>query len=43
MPDGYRVFVVLDRKFGDRLSELPQTGAIWIVDAPLNRAAAQKI
>jgi hypothetical protein len=43
MPDGYRVFVVLDREFGDRLSELPRTGAVWIVDTPLNRAAAQKI
>jgi hypothetical protein len=43
MPDAYRVFVVLDREFGDRLSELAQTGPVWIVDAPLNRAAVQKI
>ena len=43
MPDAYRVFVVLDREYGDRLSELAQTGPVWIVDTPLNRTAAQKI
>jgi hypothetical protein len=42
MPDAYRVFVVLDREYGDRLSELAQTGPVWIVDTPLNRTAAQK-
>ena len=43
MPDAYRVFVVLDREYGERLSELAQTGPVWIVDTPLNRAAARKI
>jgi hypothetical protein len=43
MPDAYRVFVVLDREFGERISALAQTGPVWIVDTPLNRAAAQKI
>jgi hypothetical protein len=28
---------------GERLSELAQTGPVWIVDTPLNRAAAQKV
>lgn len=34
---------MLDREFGDRLSELAQAGPVWIVDTPLNRAAVQKI
>jgi hypothetical protein len=43
MGDAYRVFVVLDREYGERLSELTQKEPVWIVDTPLNRAAAQKI
>jgi hypothetical protein len=43
MPDAYRVFVVLDREFGGRIFALAETGPVWIVDTPLNRAAAQKI
>jgi hypothetical protein len=40
--DGYRVFVVLDRDYGERLSELAKNGPVWIVDTPTNRAAAQR-
>jgi hypothetical protein len=43
MAYAYSVFVVLDREYGKRLSELAQAGRMWIVDTPLNRAAAQKI
>ena len=43
MTNTYRVFIVLDREYGDRLSELARSGPVWIVDTPLNRAAAQKI
>jgi len=43
MADAYRVFVVVDREYGERLSELARTGPVWIVDTPNNRAAAQKI
>jgi hypothetical protein len=39
----YRVFVVLDRVYGERLSELARIGPVWIVDTTLNRAAAQGI
>jgi hypothetical protein len=43
MTDAYRVVVVLDREYGDRLSALAKAGPVWIVDTPLNRSAAQKI
>lgn len=41
--EGYRVFVVLDREYGERLSELAANGPVWIVDSPTNRAAAQRL
>jgi hypothetical protein len=43
MAEAYRVFVVVDREYGERLSELGRTGPVWIVDTPSNRAAAQKL
>ena len=43
MAEVYRVFVVLDREYGERLSELSLTGPVWIVDTPLNRATAQRV
>ncbi|MCU1299859.1 MAG: hypothetical protein JWQ87_143 [Candidatus Sulfotelmatobacter sp.] len=43
MAEAYRVFVVLDRNYGERVAVLAQTGPVWIVDTPLNRAAAQKL
>lgn len=42
MARAYRVFVVLDRNYGERVSDLTQAGPVWIVDTPLNRAAAQR-
>jgi hypothetical protein len=43
MPERYRVFVVLDREYGESLAELAQNGPVWIVDTATNRAAAQRI
>jgi len=43
MVDAYRVFVVLDREYGERLSALTQRGPVWIVDTPVNRAAADNM
>jgi len=43
MAGPYRVFVVLDRDYGQRLDELAQNGPVWIVDTPANRAVAQQI
>jgi hypothetical protein len=43
MREPYRVFVVVDRDYGQRLSELAQTGPVWIVDTAVNRTVAQQI
>jgi hypothetical protein len=43
MSDAHRVFLVVDREYGERLSELARTGPVWIVDTPNNRVAAQRI
>ncbi len=39
----YRVAVVVDGEYGERLYELARTGPVWIIDTPANRAAAQKL
>jgi hypothetical protein len=41
--DPYRVIVVLDREYGERLSQLVAQGPVWIIDTPTNRTVAQKI
>jgi hypothetical protein len=41
MAEAHRVFVVLDRDYGEGLSALTQKGPVWIVDTPLNRSVAQ--
>jgi len=43
MPEPYRIFVVVDREYGERLGKLAQTGPVWIVDTPANRSVAQQI
>jgi hypothetical protein len=43
MTGAYRVFVVLDREYGDRLSSLADNEPVWIVDTPTNRAAAKAV
>jgi hypothetical protein len=43
MNEPYRVFVVVDGDYGQRLAELAQTGPVWIVDTPANRTVAQQI
>jgi len=37
----YTVTVVLDRDYGERLSQIPSGQPVWIVDTPANRAAAE--
>ena len=39
----YTVCVVVDREFGDRLSELAAEVPVWIVNTTLNRTAAQQL
>jgi hypothetical protein len=43
MTEPYRVFVVVDLDYGQRLAALAQTGPVWIVDTPANRTVAQQI
>ncbi len=43
MAEAYRIFVVLDRGYGKRVSELARTGPVWIVDTALNRVAAAEV
>jgi hypothetical protein len=43
MLEPYRVFVVLDPAYGQRLDELAKNGPVWIVDTPANRSVAQQI
>jgi hypothetical protein len=38
----YRVVVVVDRGFGEKLESIPAGIPIWIVDSLVNRAAADK-
>jgi len=33
----YKVFVVVDREFGGKLSGLEQGVPVWIVDTPTNK------
>jgi hypothetical protein len=42
MAEPYRIFVVLDRDYGQRLCRLAQTGPVWVVDTPANRTAAEQ-
>ena len=37
----YTVGIVLDPDFGERLFPLARTMAVWVVDTPVNRAAAE--
>ncbi|BET65449.1 hypothetical protein ASA1KI_03670 [Opitutales bacterium ASA1] len=36
--DRYRVILVVDRWFGDRIRELPRGIPAWVVDSPLNHS-----
>ena len=39
----YRVFVVVDRDFGERLTALPSEVPVWIVDTFKNKEAAHRL
>ena len=43
MSEPYRVVVVVDRNYGQRLARLADSGPVWVVDSPTNRTAAQQI
>lgn len=39
----YKVYVVVDREFGEKLSELQRGIPVWIVDTPTNKPVAQRL
>ena len=41
-PIPYKVVVVVDREFGEKLSELEQGVPVWIVDTPTNKPVAER-
>ena len=42
MTEPCRIFVVLDREYGQRLNVLAPAGPVWVVDTPTNRSVAEK-
>jgi hypothetical protein len=43
MADPYKVCVIVDRNFGERLVELRQGVPVWIVDTPVNKSVSQRL
>jgi len=39
----HRVYVVVDREFGERLATLERGVPVWIVDTPTNKPVAQRL
>jgi hypothetical protein len=39
----YKVYVVVEREFGEQLGKLPRGARIWIVNTPTNRAIAERL
>src|SRR5450755_2439567 len=42
MDSPYKVFIVVDRQFGEKLAGLTPGVPVWIVDTPFNKPAAQR-
>ena len=38
----YKVYVVVDREFGEKLSELEEGVPVWIVDTATNKTVVQR-
>jgi hypothetical protein len=39
----YKVYVVVDREFGEKLADLEQGMPVWIVDTPANKTVVQRL
>jgi hypothetical protein len=39
----YKVYVVVDREFGERLAALERGVPVWIVETPANKIVAQRL
>jgi hypothetical protein len=38
----YKVYIVVDREFGDKLAEI-EGAPVWIVDTPINKAVVRRL
>jgi len=38
----YKVYVVVDREFGEKLGGIEQGAPVWVVDTPANKAVVQR-
>jgi len=43
MASPYKVYVVVDRQFGERLNELERGAPVWIVDSPYNMPVVKRL
>lgn len=43
MTTDYKVVVVVDEQFGERLALIPRGIPVWIVDTPVNKPVAQRL
>jgi hypothetical protein len=41
IPD--KVYIVVDRVFGEKLAELERSVPVWIVDTPINKSVVQRL
>jgi hypothetical protein len=39
----YKIYVVVERKFGEQLMEIPEGVPVWIVDTPINKPVAERL
>jgi hypothetical protein len=39
----YKVYIVVDREFGEQLAQLERGVPVWIVDTPANKVVAQRL
>jgi hypothetical protein len=39
----YKVYIVVDREFGEQLAELERGVPVWIVDTPTNKTVVQRL
>lgn len=43
MKSPYKVYVIVDRQFGEKLALLPSDNPVWIVDTPINKMVVQRL
>ena len=43
MKSPYKVYLIVDRQFGEKLALLPSGNPVWIVDTPINKTVVQRL